>query len=63
MEWLQSLASHVAYLGLPAFVVLMLVLYVLPVPTWPLTIAAGALFGFWEGLGRSAIDAVRGSRV
>ena len=61
MEWLQSLASHMAYLGLPAFVVLMLALYVLPVPTWPLTIAAGALFGFWEGLAIAGTVAYVGS--
>ena len=49
MEWLQSLASHVAGMGLPAFVVIYLVLCVLPAPSWPLTLAAGAIFGFAEG--------------
>lgn len=61
MEWLASIDAHVASLGLPAFVVVLLVLYVLPVPSWPVTLAAGALFGFAEGLAIVASVAYAGS--
>jgi len=61
MEWLQGLDAHVAGLGMPAFVLLLLVLYVLPIPSWPLTIAAGALFGFGEGFALVGTTAYAGS--
>ena len=63
MEWMQWITAHVDSLGMPAFVALLLVLYVLPVPSWPLTIAAGALFGFTEGLAIVASVAYVGSLV
>lgn len=61
MEWMQWVTAHVAYLGMPAFIALLLVLYVLPVPSWPLAIAAGALFGFAEGLALVGTIAYLGS--
>jgi uncharacterized membrane protein YdjX (TVP38/TMEM64 family) len=50
MEALQSLAGHVAHMGLPLFVAIYLLASMLPVPTWPLTVGAGAVLGFGEGL-------------
>jgi uncharacterized membrane protein YdjX (TVP38/TMEM64 family) len=50
MEWLQSLASHVEQLGIPLFIAISLAASMLPLPTWPLTVAAGVIFGFAQGL-------------
>jgi uncharacterized membrane protein YdjX (TVP38/TMEM64 family) len=50
MEWLQSFAGHAEHLGIPLFVAAALVASMLPVPTWPLTVAAGVIFGFTGGL-------------
>lgn len=50
MEWLQHLSEHVTQYGVAAFVLLYLVVATLPVPRWPLTVAAGAAFGFVKGV-------------
>lgn len=50
MEWLQDLSEHVTQYGAVAFVLLYLVVATLPLPRWPLTVAAGAAFGFVKGV-------------
>ena len=49
MEWLQGIAEHVQAFGLPVFLVLYLLAVMLPIPAWPLTVAAGAMFGVAKG--------------
>ena len=50
IEWMQGVAEHVTTLGVPIFLVLYLLVNMLPVPSWPLTVAAGAMFGFGKGV-------------
>jgi uncharacterized membrane protein YdjX (TVP38/TMEM64 family) len=61
MEWLQSLSSSVAQMGLPLFIAAYVVASMLPIPTWPLTVGAGVLLGFEEGLAVVALTATTGS--
>src|SRR4051794_38613274 len=50
MEWLQEFSEHATEYGVLAFVLLYLVIATLPLPRWPLTLAAGAAFGFVKGV-------------
>lgn len=50
IEWLQGLSENVTSHGIIAFVLLYLVIASLPLPRWPLTVAAGAAFGFVKGV-------------
>ena len=50
IEWLQGLSETVTSHGIIAFVLLYLVIASLPLPRWPLTVAAGAAFGFVKGV-------------
>lgn len=47
--------APLAYIGLYALVVILML------PAWPLTIAAGAIFGFWLGCVTAFLGAVAGS--
>lgn len=49
--------APLAYVGLYTAVVAAML------PAWPLTIAAGALFGFWRGIGLSFTGATLGSTL
>jgi uncharacterized membrane protein YdjX (TVP38/TMEM64 family) len=50
MDWLNGLVEHATSLGVPVFLVLYLLANMLPVPSWPFTVAAGAWFGFTRGV-------------
>ena len=50
MEWMQQIAGHVTDYGVPAFVLIYLLAVMLPVPAWPVTVAAGVMFGLVNGL-------------
>jgi uncharacterized membrane protein YdjX (TVP38/TMEM64 family) len=61
MEWLQDLAEHATSYGVVAFVLLYLLVATLPVPRWPLTVAAGAAFGFVKGVALALIVSFMGA--
>lgn len=50
IDWMQGIADHIAGIGVPLFLVFWLLVNMLPVPSWPFTVAAGALFGFGKGV-------------
>jgi len=50
MEWANGIVEQVTDLGVPAFLVACLLANMLPVPSWPFTVAAGAWFGFARGV-------------
>ena len=50
MEWLTDLSDHALQYGIAAFVLVYFLFVMLPLPRWPLTVAAGAAFGLWKGL-------------
>jgi uncharacterized membrane protein YdjX (TVP38/TMEM64 family) len=50
MDWVNGIVEHAAGLGVPVFLVLYLLANMLPVPSWPFTVAAGAWFGFSRGV-------------
>jgi uncharacterized membrane protein YdjX (TVP38/TMEM64 family) len=50
MEWLAELSDHALRYGIAVFVVVYVLAVMLPLPRWPLTVAAGAAFGLWKGL-------------
>ena len=50
IEWMQGLSENVTSHGIVAFVLLYIVIASLPLPRWPLTVAAGAAFGFVKGV-------------
>ena len=50
IEWLQGFSENVSSHGIVAFVLLYLLVATLPLPRWPLTVAAGAAFGFVKGV-------------
>jgi len=61
MEWLQGLAEHATQYGVVAFVLLYLLVATLPVPRWPLTVAAGAAFGFVKGVALALVVSFLGA--
>jgi uncharacterized membrane protein YdjX (TVP38/TMEM64 family) len=61
MEWLQSLVGQVEQFGVPLFMGAYLVATLLPLPTWPLTVAAGVLFGPVRGVAIIAAVSLLGS--
>jgi uncharacterized membrane protein YdjX (TVP38/TMEM64 family) len=61
IEWLQGLSENVTSHGIIAFVLLYLVIASLPLPRWPLTVAAGAAFGFVKGVVISLVVAFLGA--
>jgi uncharacterized membrane protein YdjX (TVP38/TMEM64 family) len=63
IEWLQGLSESVTSHGIIAFVLLYLVIASLPLPRWPLTVAAGAAFGFVKGVVISLVVAFLGASV
>lgn len=50
MEWMNGIVEHVTDLGVPVFLVAYLLANMLPMPSWPFTVAAGAWFGFARGV-------------
>lgn len=50
MEWLQDFTDSIGRQGALIFILVYLVFQTLPLPSGPLTLAAGFLFGFVEGL-------------
>ena len=63
IEWLQGLSENVTSHGIIAFVLLYLVIATLPLPRWPLTVAAGAAFGFVKGVVISLMVAFVGASL
>jgi uncharacterized membrane protein YdjX (TVP38/TMEM64 family) len=61
MEWLQEFSEHATEYGVLAFVLLYLVVATLPMPRWPLTVAAGAAFGFVKGVALALIVSFLGA--
>ena len=50
MEWLTQFSEHALQYGMAAFVLMYFIAAMLPIPRWPLTVAAGAAFGFVKGM-------------
>jgi uncharacterized membrane protein YdjX (TVP38/TMEM64 family) len=50
VEWLTEFSEHALSYGVAAFVVVYFFAVMLPLPRWPLTVAAGAAFGLTKGL-------------
>src|SRR3954465_14028544 len=63
MEWMQSLAGTMGHFGMPIFVAAFLLGSMLPIPTWPLTVAAGVMFGLTQGLAVVLLTAWAGSMI
>jgi uncharacterized membrane protein YdjX (TVP38/TMEM64 family) len=63
IEWLQGLAENVTSHGILAFVLLYLLIASLPLPRWPLTVAAGAAFGFVKGVAISLVVSFLGASI
>jgi uncharacterized membrane protein YdjX (TVP38/TMEM64 family) len=63
IEWLQGLSENVTSHGIIAFVLLYLLIATLPLPRWPLTVAAGAAFGFVKGVAISLVVAFVGASL
>ena len=61
MEWLQAFSDRATEYGVLAFVLLYLVAATLPIPRWPLTVAAGAMFGFVGGVAVALIVSFLGA--
>jgi len=61
MEWLKDLADSATQYGAFAFVLLYLLVATLPLPRWPLTVAAGAAFGFVKGVAIALIVSFLGA--
>src|SRR6187401_172912 len=61
MEWLQDLSDSATQYGALAFLLLYLVVATLPMPRWPLTVAAGAAFGFVKGVAIALIVSFLGA--
>lgn len=63
VEWLQEFSQQTLQHGMVVFVLVYFLMSVLPAPRWPLTVAAGAAFGFVEGLILVLAVALAGSVV
>src|SRR4051812_24016907 len=50
MDWANGIVEHVTHLGVPVFLLLYLIVNMVPMPSWPFTVAAGAWFGFVRGV-------------
>jgi uncharacterized membrane protein YdjX (TVP38/TMEM64 family) len=50
VEWLKEFSQQALSYGVPAFIAVYFLFVMLPLPRWPLTVAAGAAFGLWNGL-------------
>ena len=61
MEWLAEFSEHALSYGVAAFVVVYFLFVMLPLPRWPLTVAAGAAFGLWKGLALALVLGFAGS--
>ncbi|HUQ27672.1 MAG TPA: VTT domain-containing protein [Usitatibacter sp.] len=61
MQWLAELSELALSHGVAAFVVLYFFFVMLPLPRWPLTVAAGAAFGLWKGLALALVLGFSGS--
>lgn len=61
MEWAGDIVDFLAEFGVPIFVALFFLVKVLPVPSWPFSVAAGALFGFARGSALTVVIVLAGS--